>query len=89
MVILSIQSNELDAVVYEEKIAIKFETKLFTKKMDGIIFGRHDLTRDRVRRVIMEFCCIYCYKNIKYRYSANNPVKTNCILEVCTVLHVY
>jgi hypothetical protein len=52
-------------------------------------FGRHDLTCDRVRHVVMEFCCIYCYKNIKYRYSAHNPVQTNCILEVCTVLHVY
>jgi hypothetical protein len=33
-VILSVQSNELDAVVYEEKTAIKFETKLFTKKRE-------------------------------------------------------
>jgi hypothetical protein len=33
MVVLSVQSNELDAVVYEAKITIKLERKLFTKKM--------------------------------------------------------
>jgi hypothetical protein len=29
----------LNEVVYEEKITVKFETKLFTKKINGIILG--------------------------------------------------
>jgi hypothetical protein len=33
----------LNEVVYEEKVAVKFETVLLTKKLNGIILG--DMTR--------------------------------------------
>jgi hypothetical protein len=39
--------RHLNEVVYKEEMAVKFETKLFTRKMNGIILG--DMTRPALR----------------------------------------